>query len=65
MADRINGMRSTLKNLLVQDLGSKLNWDHISTCFDDPLRPSHSLLTRLFSLAICSQPDRHVRLSWK
>ncbi|KAK0554765.1 aspartate transaminase aat1 [Tilletia horrida] len=30
MADRINGMRSTLKDLLVQDLGSKLNWDHIT-----------------------------------
>lgn len=30
MADRINGMRSTLKNLLVQDLNSKLNWDHIT-----------------------------------
>ncbi|PWZ01414.1 hypothetical protein BCV70DRAFT_157976 [Testicularia cyperi] len=30
MADRINGMRSTLKDLLVQDLNSKLNWDHIT-----------------------------------
>ncbi|KAN0060402.1 aspartate transaminase aat1 [Thecaphora frezii] len=30
MADRINGMRSTLKNLLVNDLNSKLNWDHIT-----------------------------------
>lgn len=30
MADRINGMRSTLKKLLVEDLNSKLNWDHIT-----------------------------------
>lgn len=30
MADRINGMRSTLKNLLVNDLGNKNNWDHIT-----------------------------------
>ncbi|KAK0519369.1 aspartate transaminase aat1 [Tilletia horrida] len=30
MADRIHGMRATLKGLLVDDLGSKLNWDHIT-----------------------------------
>lgn len=30
MADRINGMRSELKGLLVDDLGSKQNWDHIT-----------------------------------
>lgn len=30
MADRINGMRAELKKLLVEDLGSKLNWDHIT-----------------------------------
>ena len=30
MADRINGMRAQLKDLLVKDLGSKLNWDHIT-----------------------------------
>jgi aspartate aminotransferase, mitochondrial len=36
MADRINGMRSQLKSLLVEDLGSKLNWDHISTSFHIP-----------------------------
>lgn len=30
MADRINGMRAELKTLLVDDLGSKQNWDHIS-----------------------------------
>lgn len=30
MADRINGMRSQLKSLLVNDFGSKLNWDHIT-----------------------------------
>lgn len=30
MANRINGMRSTLKNLLVKDLGNKNNWDHIT-----------------------------------
>ncbi|PWN52626.1 putative aspartate aminotransferase mitochondrial precursor [Violaceomyces palustris] len=30
MADRINGMRSSLKDLLVKDLNSKLNWDHIT-----------------------------------
>jgi aspartate aminotransferase len=33
MADRINGMRAELKTLLVDDLGSKQNWDHISACF--------------------------------
>ncbi|KAL7007640.1 aspartate transaminase aat1 [Cystobasidiomycetes sp. EMM_F5] len=31
MADRIIGMRSTLRNLLVNDLGSKRNWDHITS----------------------------------
>ena len=30
MADRINGMRSELKDLLVGKYGSKLNWDHIT-----------------------------------
>jgi len=30
MADRINGMRAELKNLLVNEYGSKLNWDHIT-----------------------------------
>ncbi|PWN95002.1 putative aspartate aminotransferase mitochondrial precursor [Tilletiopsis washingtonensis] len=30
MADRINGMRAELKTLLVDDLGSKQNWDHIT-----------------------------------
>ncbi len=30
MADRINGMRGQLKSLLVDELGSKLNWDHIT-----------------------------------
>ncbi|KAH8920903.1 hypothetical protein BT69DRAFT_1308919 [Atractiella rhizophila] len=30
MADRIIGMRADLKKLLVSDLGSKLNWDHIT-----------------------------------
>lgn len=30
MADRIIGMRSTLKNLLVNEYGSKQNWDHIT-----------------------------------
>jgi len=30
MADRINGMRAELKNKLVNDLGSKNNWDHIT-----------------------------------
>lgn len=30
MADRINGMRATLKKLLVEDLGNKNNWDHIT-----------------------------------
>jgi aspartate aminotransferase len=30
MADRIIGMRTTLKDLLVKDCGSKLNWDHIT-----------------------------------
>jgi len=30
MADRINGMRSELKGLLVDDLGNKNNWDHIT-----------------------------------
>lgn len=30
MADRINGMRSTLKDYLVKDLGNKNNWDHIT-----------------------------------
>jgi aspartate aminotransferase len=30
MADRINGMRTELKNLLVEDLGNKNNWDHIT-----------------------------------
>ncbi|CAD6967473.1 unnamed protein product [Tilletia controversa] len=30
MADRIHGMRATLKGLLVDDCGSKLNWDHIT-----------------------------------
>lgn len=29
MADRIIGMRTTLRDLLVKDLGSKKNWDHI------------------------------------
>ncbi|UZJ53358.1 hypothetical protein CBS101457_002678 [Exobasidium rhododendri] len=30
MADRINGMRAELKNLLVDDLKNKNNWDHIT-----------------------------------
>lgn len=30
MADRINGMRATLKSLLVDEFGSKRNWDHIT-----------------------------------
>jgi aspartate aminotransferase, mitochondrial len=30
MADRIIGMRDSLKSLLVKDLGSKLKWDHIT-----------------------------------
>lgn len=30
MADRIIGMRSALKDLLVNELGSKQNWDHIT-----------------------------------
>lgn len=30
MADRIIGMRSTLKDLLVNENGSKKNWDHIT-----------------------------------
>lgn len=30
MADRINSMRATLKNLLVNEYGSKHNWDHIT-----------------------------------
>jgi aspartate aminotransferase len=30
MADRIIGMRTALKNSLVNDLGSKQNWDHIT-----------------------------------
>ncbi|PWN87674.1 hypothetical protein FA10DRAFT_273003 [Acaromyces ingoldii] len=30
MADRINGMRTQLRGLLVDDLGSKQNWDHIT-----------------------------------
>lgn len=30
MADRINGMRATLRNLLVNELGSQKNWDHIT-----------------------------------
>lgn len=30
MADRINGMRSELKDLLVNKLGNKNNWDHIT-----------------------------------
>ncbi|KDN53315.1 hypothetical protein K437DRAFT_292488 [Tilletiaria anomala UBC 951] len=30
MADRINGMRAQLKSLLVDENGSKLNWDHIT-----------------------------------
>ena len=30
MADRIIGMRTALKDILVKDLGSKLNWDHIT-----------------------------------
>merc|ERR1712230_330824 len=30
MADRIIGMRSTLKDLLVNEYGSKQNWDHIT-----------------------------------
>jgi aspartate aminotransferase len=30
MADRINGMRAELKGLLVDDLGNKNNWDHIT-----------------------------------
>lgn len=30
MADRINGMRADLKSLLVEDLGNKNNWDHIT-----------------------------------
>lgn len=30
MADRINGMRAQLKDLLVKDLGNKNNWDHIT-----------------------------------
>lgn len=30
MADRINGMRAELKSLLVDDLGNKNNWDHIT-----------------------------------
>lgn len=30
MADRINGMRADLKGLLVNDLGNKNNWDHIT-----------------------------------
>lgn len=30
MADRINGMRATLKDLLVNKYGSKHNWDHIT-----------------------------------
>jgi len=30
MADRINGMRAELKTKLVNDLGSKQNWDHIT-----------------------------------
>lgn len=30
MADRIIGMRTALKDLLVKDLGSKHNWDHIT-----------------------------------
>ena len=30
MADRINGMRAELKNKLVNDLGNKNNWDHIT-----------------------------------
>jgi aspartate aminotransferase len=31
MADRIIGMRSTLKDLLVNEYGSKKNWDHITS----------------------------------
>lgn len=30
MADRIIGMRTALKDLLVNELGSKHNWDHIT-----------------------------------
>ncbi|WFD25450.1 aspartate transaminase [Malassezia nana] len=30
MADRINSMRATLKDLLVKEHGSKHNWDHIT-----------------------------------
>lgn len=31
MAGRINGMRAQLKDLLVQEHGSKLSWDHITS----------------------------------
>lgn len=30
MADRINGMRAKLKDLLVNKYGSKISWDHIT-----------------------------------
>jgi len=56
MADRINGMRAELKTLLVDDLGSKQNWDHISACFARVLLPAAD------AHSPHSQPDRHVRL---
>ena len=31
MADRIISMRSSLKDLLVKEHGSKQNWDHITS----------------------------------
>ena len=36
MADRIIGMRTTLKDLLVKELGSKQNWDHITNQIGKP-----------------------------
>ena len=51
MADRIIGMRTSLKDLLVKDLGSKQNWDHITNQIGEWYWHSRSPMLSTTSLA--------------
>lgn len=51
MADRIIGMRHTLKDLLVNKYGSKRNWDHIT----NQVCSFYSMIAALTDVFCCNQ----------
>lgn len=51
MADRIIGMRHTLKDLLINKYGSKRNWDHIT----NQVCSFYSMIAALTDVFCCNQ----------